>query len=117
MKIEKTLKTRRFVGDDQVTTVVTFDLTDLTEADMRELLIRSAAITLQGAWRRKNSIPKGTYYHKIPKPGTRTAGQMTADTLLRKMFGDVHADSLVEEFGDAETAKNAVMEMMKDRKK
>lgn len=116
MKIEKTLKTRLFADGDQVETNVTFDLTDLTEADKNELVIRSAAITLQNTWRRKGKIPSGQVEHKVQKPGTRTVGQMTAETLLTKIFGEVEAKKLIEEFGGAEEAKEAVLAAMKARK-
>lgn len=86
-KIEVYCNTKRFEGDDAVQTKLTLDFTQLTEADILDMAVDSAVIKWQSSVRRKKneSVPKIATY-VVPKPGSRSAPQMSEEEMLKKLL-------------------------------
>lgn len=99
-----------------VKTKLTLDLNGLTDADIREYAYDAMVIKWQSAARRnatKNGvkIPTETTYI-VPKPGVRGAVTLTADKMLLQMFGLEKSLVLIEKYGTAEKAIEAVKALM-----
>ena len=90
-KYVETLSTKRFEGDDAVTTTLTLDYTNITLEDLLTKAIKSDKISWQAGFRNKKGnvkIPTVATY-VVPKPGTRTARPVTAEALVAAFDGDV----------------------------
>lgn len=84
------VKTKRFEGDDAVTTELTLDYTNCTVDDLITKAIKSDVISWQASYRNKKDnvkIPeKATYV--VPRPGTRATQPATPEALVAR-FGSV----------------------------
>lgn len=90
-KYVETLSTKRFEGDDPVTTTLTLDYSNITLDDLLTKAIKSDKISWQAGFRNKKTnikIPTVDTY-VVPKPGTRTARPVTAEALVAAFGGDI----------------------------
>ncbi len=107
-------KTKRFAGDDEVSTKLTLDCSDLTQRDFIEYALQSLVIKWQGNARRNATkqegvipIPKEATW-KVPKPGVRTAmtiEQMVAaldDAGKQRLLASLLAQVKVDDANEAE---------------
>ena len=93
-------KTKRFDGDDAVTTKLTLDFSNVVESDLVEYAIDALVIKWQASKRRKKDaiIPREDTY-VVPKPGTRTAPQLTPLEHLYELFGKEKVLALINKKG------------------
>ena len=108
----KTVSTRAFVGDDAVSTELTIDLSNLTEADRDEYAVQTLIIRRQSAWRKMKEIPTVDTY-TAPKPGTRGTGAITRAALLKKLTGDKY-EALLQKYGDVDKMYEALRTFLDD---
>ena len=111
-RIVKTVSTRAFVGDDAVSTELTIDLSNLTEADRDEYAVQTLIIRRQSAWRKMKAIPTVDTYI-APKPGTRGTGAITRAALLTKLLGDKF-DAVIQKYGGVDEAYTALKSFFDD---
>uniref|UniRef100_A0A6M3JB08 Tail assembly chaperone n=1 Tax=viral metagenome TaxID=1070528 RepID=A0A6M3JB08_9ZZZZ len=110
--ITKVVSTKQFAGDDAVSTELTIDLSNLTEADVLEYAVQTLVIRWQGSARKAKSIP-ATATYTAPKPGTKGTGIITRTALLNKLFG-AKAPALIAKYGDVDKAYEAVKAFIDD---
>jgi len=93
-------KTRKFDGDDAVTTKLTLDYSACTQEDVYAMADDSAVIKWQAGRRRMKDapIPKEATY-VVPKPGTKSVVQLTPFEHLCEVFGKDRMLKLVNEAG------------------
>ena len=90
-KYVETLSTKRFEGDNAVTTTLTLDYSNITIDDLLTKAIKSDKISWQAGFRNKKGnvkIPTVDTYI-VPKPGTRTARPVTPEGLVSAFGGDI----------------------------
>lgn len=93
-------KTRKFEGDDAVTTKLVLDYSACTEADIQAMADDSAVIKWQSGRRRMKdaAIPKEAIY-MVPRPGTKSVVQLTPFEHICEVFGKERVMKLVNASG------------------
>lgn len=88
-KITRLITTKAFADGDAVATELTINFTGLSQEDILEVATRAAVVSWQSNARRMKIIPKTAEY-MVPKPGTRSSGALTPESLVQR-YGSVDA--------------------------
>ena len=96
-KIIRTVSTKVTADHDAVSTNLTIDFSNVTEADVYEIAAQAATIKWQSNVRRAGTIP-ATATYMVVKPGTHASGVVSKEAAIRRLLGE-KADFFLTKYG------------------